>query len=169
MKMSYRCGSAGDWGSEDGGRTYRNEAGDTGPERVVGQLFPASLMHDRPLIYATTDDVDEHGNQDNDTEDARGAELLLGRLNASACGRRAGLEEVGARVWRGDKGEGHERSEGIGAAEQGDHGVLATGVGVGNWLLGVLLVIIVVIVVSGLLVLLVVVFIFIVVVQDGAG
>lgn len=89
---------------------YRDKTGNAGPERVVWQLPPASLMHDGALIYTTTDNVYYHSNQGDDAKYTAGAELLFGNLDSSAGSRRAGLEDVGATVGRSDKGDGVERS-----------------------------------------------------------
>jgi hypothetical protein len=61
------------------------------------------------LIDAATDDIDNDGDQGNDTKYTARTELLFVNLDASAGGRRAGLEDVGAAVWRGDERDGVER------------------------------------------------------------
>lgn len=70
--------STQDFGAAVAGRqTYREETPDAGPHCVVGQLAPAALVHDGALVDAATDEVDQHGDHSNDTEDAAWAECLL--------------------------------------------------------------------------------------------
>ena len=90
-------------------RAYRDKTGNASPERVVWQLPPASLVHDGALVHATTNDVNYYSNQGNDTKDAAGAELLFGNLDTSTGCRGTGLEDVGATVGGGDKGDSVER------------------------------------------------------------
>ena len=97
--------------------TYRDETGNAGPERIIWQLSPASLVHDGALVYTTTDDVYYHSDQSDDTKDAAGAKLLFGNLDASAGCRGASLEDVGATIGRSDEGDGVERSQRISVAE----------------------------------------------------
>lgn len=82
--------------SSKGSAAYGDKTGNAGPQGVVGQLFPASLVHDGALVNASSDDVDEHCYQDDDAEDTRGPELLFCGFNAAASGRGAGFEDVGA-------------------------------------------------------------------------
>lgn len=53
--------------------TYNNEAIDSGPHGIVGQLPPASLVHYRPLVDATTDKVDQDGDDDDHAEHTAGS------------------------------------------------------------------------------------------------
>ena len=65
---------------------YRDKAGDACPQGIVGQLSPSSLMHDGALVDATTDDIYEHGDHDDDAKDTSGAELLFCDLDTTAGG-----------------------------------------------------------------------------------
>lgn len=84
-------------------------------------------MHDGALVHTTTDNVYYDSNQGDDTENAAGTKLLLGNLDTSTGCRGAGLEDIGAAVGRGNKGNGVEGSQRVCVAEQRDDGVLATG------------------------------------------
>jgi hypothetical protein len=63
-------------------------------------------VHDSPLVHTTTDQIDEHGNHDDDAEDASGTERLGLCFDTATCVWRAAFEEVYAIV--------HGRHEGYG-------------------------------------------------------
>lgn len=91
-----------------GGReTYRYKTSDTRPQRIIRQLPPTTLMHDSALINTPTNNIDKHSNEYDNAEHATGTELLLSGFYTAAGCRGAGFEDVGARVWGGDKGDGH--------------------------------------------------------------
>jgi hypothetical protein len=87
------------------GEAYRKEAPDASPHGIVGQLPPAALVHDGALVDATTDKVDEHGNQGHDAEDTAGAQSLCFLVHTTAGKGRAALEEIGAVVYGSDEGD----------------------------------------------------------------
>jgi hypothetical protein len=105
--------------------TYSEEAVNACPHGVVGQLSPAALVHDCPLVHAATDEVYEDCDNGDDTEDAAGAERLFGLMHAAAGEGGAAFEEVGAFVDGGDEGDAGF-GERVRVAEERDDGCLAT-------------------------------------------
>lgn len=106
---------------------YMNEAPDAGPKAVVGQLPPATGMRHRPLVEYAANDVDQHGNEENDGKHPSGTDTtgLVG-LGPGAGVDGADLEEVGALVGVGaDKGDGGKVVERLAVADQGEGGRLA--------------------------------------------
>lgn len=87
-------------------RTYSNKSPYPRPHSIVGQLAPSALMHHCALVHAASNKVYEHGDHDDDAEDAAGAERLFRLVYAAACIRGAAFEEIGAVVDRGDEGDG---------------------------------------------------------------
>jgi len=83
-------------------------------------------MHDCSLVHTATNNVDQYGNQSNDTKHTRRAELLLCNFDASACGWRARFEHVCAFVWTVNERDGHLLSKRIAVAEQADDRVLSS-------------------------------------------
>lgn len=107
-----------------GRQTYREEAPNTSPHGVVGQLSPPSLMHDGALVDAATHKVHQHRDERNHAEHTTRAQCLCLGVYAAAGKVRAALEEVCAVVDRSDEGDA-ALGERIGLAEQRDDGGLA--------------------------------------------
>ena len=84
-------------------------------------------MHDRSLIHATSDQVDQDGDESDDAKDAAGSKLLLGGFYTAAGDAGAGFEDVGAAVGGCDKGDGHLRGKCVVCAQEGDDCIFATG------------------------------------------
>ena len=75
-------------------QTYRKEPPDPRPHGIVGQLPPPSLVHDSSLVHDTTNEVDQHRNQRNDTKHATGAQRLRVRMYDTACRAGASLKKI---------------------------------------------------------------------------
>jgi hypothetical protein len=106
------------------GEAYRKEAPDASPHGIVGQLPPAALVHNGALVDATTDKVDEHGDQSHNAEDTAGAQSLCFLVHTTAGKGRAALEEIGAVVYGSDEGDA-SLAERVALAQQRDDGRLA--------------------------------------------
>jgi hypothetical protein len=106
------------------GEAYRKEAPDASPHGIVGQLPPAALVHDGALVDATTNKVDEHGDQGHDAEDTTGAQSLCFLVHTTAGKGRAALEEIGAIVYGSDERDA-SLAQRVALAQQRDDGRLA--------------------------------------------
>ena len=71
-------------------------------------------------VHATTDHIDQHGNQRDDAEYSSWTQLLLRDFNPAASRRCPRFENVRAAVWRRYEGYRHQRCQGIGGAQQTD-------------------------------------------------
>ena len=85
-------------------QTYRKEPPDPCPHGIVWQLSPPSLMHDSSLIHHTTNEVDQHCNQRNNTKYATRAQRLRVCMYDTACRPRTSLEKICAVIDRSNKG-----------------------------------------------------------------
>ena len=89
------------------GTTNLDKAPDARPEAVIRQLPPAAGVRHGALVEDAADEVDEQRNEEDDAEDAAGADATgLVRLDAGAGMQGPHAEEVGALVGRVDKRDG---------------------------------------------------------------
>lgn len=104
--------------------TYSHKSPDARPHGIIGQLPPSALVHNRALIYATTNEVNQYGDDYDHAEHSARSQRLFCLMYTSTCCRRSSLEEVCAFVYRSDKGYAGLR-ERVGVAEEGDDSGLA--------------------------------------------
>jgi hypothetical protein len=77
------------------------EASNASPQAVIWQLSPTSRMSNTPLVHDTSNQINQHGDQHNDTKDPAGSKACYYWFGAAACCLRADFEEVGAFIWIG--------------------------------------------------------------------